>query len=150
MKEVINTVSAAAKRGSEGREDEPGTLRGPKEAGWSSRERATAMQRPGAEPYDGLLWRLQARQSTDSNDAMTLGITACERRAGATTVAASLALRAAELQLGPVLLVEANRRGSWLSKKWGLQEGPGLAQILAGEATYLECLQSGPAPQLEV
>jgi len=150
MNEFINTVSATAKRGNEAGDSEPDMLRGPNDASWTLRERATAVQRPGAEPYDGLLWRLQARQAADANESMTLGITACERRAGTTTVAASLALRAAELQLGPVLLVESNRRGSWLTKKWGLREGPGLAQLLAGEASYVECLQGGPAPQLEV
>jgi Mrp family chromosome partitioning ATPase len=150
MNEVIYTVSSSVKHGNETRDGEPETLRGAKAAGWLSRERSTAMQRAGAEPYDALLWRLQARHVADANEGLTLGVTACERRAGTTTVAASLALRAAELQLGPVLLVESNRRGSWLSKKWGLREGPGLAQLLAGEASYVECLQGGPAPQLEV
>jgi Mrp family chromosome partitioning ATPase len=150
MNKVISAISASAKRSDGSGESEPETMRGPKPTVWTGRERVTAAQRPGAEPYDALLWRLQARQSADSNEGMTLGITACERRAGTTTVAASLALRAAELQLGPVLLVEANRRGSWLSKKWRLNEGPGLAQLLASEANYVDCLQAGPAPQLEV
>jgi Mrp family chromosome partitioning ATPase len=150
MNEVINAISASGKRSDDTHVGEPETLRGPKPAGWTGRERATAAQRPGSEPYDALLWRLQARQAVDSSESMTLGITACERRAGTTTVVASLALRAAELQLGPVLLVEANRRGSWLSKKWKLSEGPGLSQLLASEASYVECLQAGPAPQLEV
>lgn len=150
MNEVMSTMSASAKRSDDSRAVESETLRGPKPLGLVGRERVAAAERPGAEPYDALLWRLQARQAADSNEGMTLGITACERRAGATTIAASLALRAAELQLGPVLLVEANRRGSWLSKKWKLSAGPGLAQLLANEASYVECLQAGPAPQLEV
>jgi Mrp family chromosome partitioning ATPase len=150
MNEVISAISASGKRPDDIREGEPETLRGPKPSGWTGRERATPVQRSGAEPYDALLWRLQARQAVDSTEGLTLGITACERRAGTTTVAASLALRAAELQLGPVLLVEANRRGSWLAKKWKLSDGVGLAQLLAGEASYVECLQAGPAPQLEV
>jgi Mrp family chromosome partitioning ATPase len=148
MNEIISAMSASRSDGV--REGEPETLRGPKPSGWTGRERATVAQRPGAEPFDALLWRLQARQAADANESMTLGITACERRAGTTTIAASLALRAAELQLGSILLVEGNRRGSWLAKKWKLSDRPGLAQLLAGEASYVECLQAGPAPQLEV
>jgi Mrp family chromosome partitioning ATPase len=129
---IPSVVAAAMKRAADQDAGEPDTVRGPQPAAWTTRERATAEKRAGSEPYDGLLWRLQARN------------------AGVTTVAANLALRAAELQLGPVLLVDATPTGSWLVKKWGLSAGPGLAQLLSGEASYGECLQNGPAPQLEV
>ncbi len=150
MNETIKTANAAAKRADDLEVGEPDTVRGPQPAAWTARERTTAEKRAGSEPYDGLLWRLQARQSSEANSAVTLGLISCERRAGVTTVAANLALRAAELQMGPVLLVEATSTGSWLAKKWGLSAAPGLAQLLSGEASYAECLQGGPAPQLEV
>src|SRR5262245_48104838 len=114
------------------------------------REVGTAMRRPGAEPYDGLLWRLQARQAAEADRAMTLGLIGCERRVGVTTVAANLAIRASELMLGPVLLVEAAAGGSRLSRLWRLAPGPGLAQLLSGEAAYADCIQPGPGPGLSV
>ncbi len=114
------------------------------------REASGVRQPRGAQPYDALLWRLEARQKADAPAAATLGLVGCERRCGVTTLAANLAVRAGELHLGPVLLVEANWEESRLSKLWRLAPGPGLADFLASEASYVECLRPGPAPNLEV
>jgi len=115
------------------------------------RARQTGVRQPrGAQPYDALLWRLQARQALESPAPVTLGLVGCERRSGVTTLAANLAVRASELQLGPALLVEANWEGPQLSKLWRLAPGPGLADFLAGQAAYGDCLRPGPAPGLEV
>lgn len=115
------------------------------------RKRISGVRQPrGAHPYDALLWRLQARQASEAPAPVMLGLVGCERRCGVTTLAANLAVRAGELHLGPVLLVEANWEGSRLSKMWKLPPGPGLADFLAGEAAYADCLRPGPAPDLEV
>jgi tyrosine-protein kinase Etk/Wzc len=103
-----------------------------------------------ADPYDALLWRLEARQASDAAGPTTLGLIGSERRAGVTTLIANLAVRAAQLQLGPVLLIEANWEGPRLGKMWRLPRGPGLAELLAGRASYAECLRTGPAPDLNV
>jgi Mrp family chromosome partitioning ATPase len=115
------------------------------------RRRISGVRQPrGAHPYDELLWRLQAQQSGDMSTPVTIGLVGSERRCGVTTLAANLAVRAGELHLGPVLLVEANWEGPRLSKMWRLPPGPGLADFLAGQASYVDCLRAGPAPDLEV
>ncbi|HYO23912.1 MAG TPA: hypothetical protein VEQ85_03100 [Lacipirellulaceae bacterium] len=106
--------------------------------------------RSAAGPYDALLWRLQARTGATAEKTITLGFTSCERRAGVTTVAANVATRAAELRMGPVLLVEATGGPSRLAKLWRLSAGPGLAQLLDSEAAFGDCLRPGPAPELTV
>ncbi len=111
---------------------------------------ATTPSRRGTEPYDAILWRLEARHAPESAKSTTLGLIGCERRVGVTTVAANLAVRASELQLGPVLLVETNATAPRLSKMWRLSAGPGLAQLLAGEASYADCVRPGPTPGLTV
>jgi len=103
-----------------------------------------------AEPFDALLWRLQARQSATAFTASTLGLVGCGERVGVTTLAANLAVRASELGLGPVLLVESETARPKLRKAWRLPAGPGLAELLSGEAGYADCVQAGPAADLEV
>lgn len=100
-------------------------------------------------PYDDLLWRLQSRHSAEAGP-LTIGLIGCDQRVGVTTIAANLAVRASELQLGPVLLVEADVRRPRLAKAWKLDRGPGLAELLSGEAAYGECLRLGPVDDLAV
>jgi tyrosine-protein kinase Etk/Wzc len=103
-----------------------------------------------ADPYDALLWRLEARQSSDAPGPVSIGLVGSERRTGVTTLVANLAVRAAQLQMGPVLLIEANWEGPRLARMWRLPRGPGLAELVAGKASYAECLRAGPVPGLNV
>jgi Mrp family chromosome partitioning ATPase len=129
---------------------EPTIVPGPHNPRLAARDVGSAPQRRGAEPYDALLWRLQARQAPDVVKSITLGIVGCAPRVGVSTVATNVAWRASELQLGPVLLVETSAGSVRRNSLWSLDTGPGLAQLLAGEATYAECLRPGPAPDLSV
>jgi Mrp family chromosome partitioning ATPase len=116
----------------------------------SPRDTTTVTRRRGAEPYDALLWRLQARQTPDAGRCVTLGLIGSERRVGVTTVATNLAVRASELQLGPVLLVETTPGKMGRNNLWSTDSGPGLAQLLAGDASYNECLRPGPGGDLSI
>lgn len=131
-------------------EIEPSIVPGPHNPRLVARDLGSVAQQRGAEPYDALLWRLQARQTPEAVKSTSLGLIGCDRRVGVSTVATNLALRASELQLGPVLLVETTFGGVRRSNFWSLDTGPGLAQLLAGEANYSECLRPGPAPDLSV
>jgi Mrp family chromosome partitioning ATPase len=91
------------------------------------------------------LWRLEARRTEELESGSTLGLLACQRGAGATTLAANLAVRASELQRGPVLLVETDPQRPRLAQRWRLPAGPGLSEVLAGDATLAECLREGPS-----
>ncbi len=71
---------------------------------------AGAPDRPGAEHYDTLLWRIAPRLETAGGMGLLLGLTSSDRQAGVSTVAANLAIRAADHKLGPVLLADCNFR----------------------------------------
>jgi Mrp family chromosome partitioning ATPase len=113
------------------------------------RSRGVKKRRDG-DPFDDLLWRLETQPATASGGARTLGFVGCEKRTGVTTLAANLAVRASELQLGPVLLVEAEGERSKLRKAWRLGPGPGLAELMSGAAAFSDCLYAGPSPSLHV
>jgi Mrp family chromosome partitioning ATPase len=109
--------------------------------------RRSRVKAPG--PYDDLLWRLQSRH-TPEGGALTIGLIGGDARAGVTTIASNLAVRASELNLGPVLIVEADVRRPRLAKTWKLERGPGLVDLLRGEASYSACLRPGPVENLAV
>jgi tyrosine-protein kinase Etk/Wzc len=106
-------------------------------------------KRRGAGPFDALLWRLQSQEGTD-RDSLAVGLIGCESGTGVSTLAANLAVRASELQLGPVLLIEADAERPRIATSWTLASGPGLSELLAGEASFADCLRKGPAPGLHV
>ena len=118
-------------------------------AGTATNRTRSAEPRRGAQPYDALLWRLQSRQA-DGVDSIALGLIGCEDRAGVTTIATNLAVRASELGLGPVLLIEADSKRPRVAGAWRLANSAGLADALAGRATLADCSRPGPAVGLQV
>jgi tyrosine-protein kinase Etk/Wzc len=148
----INGAHAVGQQTSAARESDGGSSRVAHDGAPASRRpRPAVVKQPRrADPYDALLWRLEARQSSDAAGPLSIGLVGSERRTGVTTVAANLAVRAAQLQMGPVLLIEANWEGPRLARIWRLPRGPGLAELVAGKASYSECLRAGPVPDLNV
>jgi Mrp family chromosome partitioning ATPase len=102
---------------------------------------ATVCQRPGAEFFDALLRRLFDERGYDDGVAYLLGITACARQSGVSTVVANLAIRAADHGLGPVLVIDANAHHPNLHRLIGAKSGPGLAEVLAGQASIRTAAQ---------
>jgi Mrp family chromosome partitioning ATPase len=92
-------------------------------------------QRPGAEFFDALLWRLFDQRGNDDGAGFLLGVTSCVRQSGVSTVTSNLAIRAADHGLGPVLLIDANAQHPHLHRLVGAKSGPGLAEVLAGQAS---------------
>ena len=90
-----------------------------------------------ASVYESILWRLNARQS--SNQTMALGITGCQSRSGTSTLATKLALQANMQQAGRVLLIDANLNSPTIKKVLKLQPNAGLYDILSGEIAPREC-----------
>ena len=88
-------------------------------------------RRRGADAYDTLLWRLQPRlgESRVKSDGagFLVGVTACDRKAGVSTVAANLAIRAADHQMRPVLLIDSacQQPADYHSIRRGLRSSPG-------------------------
>jgi Mrp family chromosome partitioning ATPase len=106
--------------------------------------------RIGAEYYDSLLWRIEARRSHDDATGFLLGFTSSDRRAGVSTVAANLAIRAADHGLGPVLLADCNFCHPTLHALFRLKRTVGMADILAGQATLDACVQPTPIAGLQL
>src|SRR5688572_970263 len=85
-------------------------------------------------PYCQALVNRLALASGSVETPHSLGITACARRAGVSTIASGLA----ELVAGGgqrALLIDANWARPSLSRRYGVAPAPGLWDLLAGEAT---------------
>jgi polysaccharide biosynthesis transport protein len=68
---------------------------------------------------------------------------------GKTTIALSLAFSAA-LSHQRVLVMDCDLRHSWTSKYFNLTEGPGLTDLLLGQATAEQAFRRGPIPQMSI
>jgi protein-tyrosine kinase len=106
--------------------------------------------RRGAEQYDMLLWRLHSVWKEQSAVGFIVGVMNCGRRCGGTTLAANLAIRAADHHMGPVLLIDANHRHPQLRELIRVDRGAGLADILAARATVAQCAQHTSVQELDV
>lgn len=110
---------------------------------------AMTQRRRGADYYDTILWRVRP-QVMEPATGFTLGVTSCNRRAGVSTVAANLAIRAADHQLTPTLLVDANLIHPRQERSFRLYDAPGLADILAGECEVEEGIHPSGVSGLSV
>lgn len=95
--------------------------------------------RRGSTEYDLLLGRL-LQQSGHYSTGLFIGFAGCHRRAGVSTITANIAIRAADLQNGSVLLVEANTDYPRQRRHFGIVEGPGLVEVLGGSVALDEAI----------
>lgn len=112
-------------------------------------------RRRGADAYDTLLWRLHPRLEEgldrDSGGAgFLVGVTSCDRKAGTSTVAANLAIRAADHQMRPVLLIDGSAARPAVARQFRLRGSLGLADALAGSCSINEAIHETPVDGLEV
>ncbi len=90
--------------------------------------------------YDTLLWRLRSRMDAETTGGYVIAVTSCARRSGVSTVAANLAIRAADHHMAPVLLVDANMRYARQHRVFRLKEKQGLADVLTGNCLPSEAI----------
>lgn len=107
-------------------------------------------RRRGAAYFDTILWRLRSRADEVNGTGHLVGVTGCTRRSGTSTVAANMAIRAADHGMTPTLLVDANFRHPRQRQLMRTRKGPGLAEILAGRASVAEAVQATQAAGLSV
>ncbi len=111
-------------------------------------------RRRGADAYDTLLWRLQPRleESRVKSDGagFLVGVTACDRKAGVSTVAANLAIRAADHQMRPVLLIDSACQQPTVGRKFRLRDALGLSDALAGRCSIVEAIHQTSVDGLDV
>lgn len=105
--------------------------------------------RRGSSEYDLLLGRL-LQQSGHYGSGLFLGFAGCHRRTGVSTIAANIAIRAADLQSGSVLLVEANTDYPHQRRHFGIVEGPGLVEVLGGSVALDEAIVPTRVPGLSL
>jgi protein-tyrosine kinase len=122
----------------------------PSAARASAASAATVYQRPGAEYFDALLWRLFDRREDGDGVGYLLGVTGCARQSGVSTVTANLAIRAADHGLGPVLVIDANDQHPKLRHLFGGKAGLGVADVLAGNAPLAAAVQPTRVPGLQL
>lgn len=95
------------------------------------------------EYYVALLRQVRKSQNGEAGAAMAVGVTACGRSAGASTVAANLAVAASRTARDPVLLIDANIEAPAVQRAFNLVAGPGMTDLLVGDADLDDCLHPG-------
>jgi Mrp family chromosome partitioning ATPase len=98
--------------------------------------------RLGAEYFDNLLWRIESLRLARGSAGFLLGLTGCDPRAGVSTVAANLAIRAADHGRGRVLLADVNIHRPGLHKLFRSKQAAGLADVLIGQAKFEDCIHT--------
>lgn len=114
------------------------------------KNRRSATRRRGAEPYDTLLWRLQPLLEGDRGFGSLVAVIGAEPGVGTTTVAANLAIRAADHRLSPTLIVDCNAAKPRLGRHFRVAKGPGFAEVLAGEVSLADTTQATVVAGLDV
>lgn len=94
----------------------------------------------GNDRIDAILLRLDRVRSEKSLSTIVIGVAACEPNAGVSTIAGCLAVRAAEMQFGNVLLVDGNFARARQHKNFKSKNKCGLADVLYRGATVDEAV----------
>jgi capsular exopolysaccharide synthesis family protein len=103
------------------------------------------------ERYLALVWQVLAADSHAGDDShRAVGVTSSLEAEGTSTVAANMAVTAAGLNAGPVLLVDANNYKPNLHRIFGVDGDVGLQNTLTGELTPLECITPSPVANLSL
>ncbi|HEY1598089.1 MAG TPA: CpsD/CapB family tyrosine-protein kinase [Pirellulales bacterium] len=91
------------------------------------------------EPFRALAQRLRAVGESSGNVLKTVGVTSCSRGTGVSAMAANLAIGAAEVGDGPVLLVDLNVANPAQAGIFGMAGNLGLYDALSGAAPPSDC-----------
>ncbi len=102
------------------------------------------------ERYLALIRQFLATDAFASSGSRVLGVTSCLEGEGTSTVAANIALTAAGLDAGPVLLIDANDAKPSLHSMFGVNARVGFQNALSGELSPLECVTSSPVERLSL
>lgn len=90
--------------------------------------------------YEALVRRVNGMTAWNGQTPLAVGVTSCKPREGTSTVAANLAIAAANVARTPVLLVDANADRPSLSKTFRIQHSDGLMDALLGNADAFSCV----------
>lgn len=99
---------------------------------------------------DSILLRLNAIRSETTDNRLVVGVSSANRKSGVSTIAGKLAVRAAEMAMGRILLIDGNLSTPSIGKMFGIRRKEGLANILSTEVEISELLQNGVVDGLHV
>ena len=101
--------------------------------------------------YVSLVRQISSLEPTNHDPlSRVVGVTSSLPSEGTTTVAANIALTAAGLDNGPVLLVDANDAKPSLHRKFRMRMRLGLQNALSGEHSALECVTPSQIERLSL
>ncbi len=93
-------------------------------------EKSTSANQMGNDRIDAILLRLDRIRSENSLSTIVIGVAALEPNTGVSTIAGCLAVRAAEMQFGNILLVDGNFARARQHKNFKSKAKYGLADVL--------------------
>lgn len=99
---------------------------------------------------DSILLRLNAVRAKQSDHRLVVGVSSPNRKSGVSTVTGKLAVRAAELAMGRILLIDANFNAPQQAQNFRIRNQDGLADILSREVEIPELLHNGTVDGLHV
>jgi capsular exopolysaccharide synthesis family protein len=101
--------------------------------------------------YAALVRRLRSNGSGWTGATpRVIGVTSCLTGEGVSTVAANLAVAAANVSSGPVLLVDANAHQPSVHKIFQVRAELGLTDAITGNRSAFECLVEAPISRLSL
>jgi protein-tyrosine kinase len=103
-----------------------------------------------AEKYQSLVHWIGLSSQATSVEGKTIGVTGCARYAGVSTVAANLAVAAAQSCDRPVLLLDLSCTRPLLATRLGMTGDMGLREALARDSGRGECVKETRIPNLSL
>jgi len=100
--------------------------------------------------YDAILRRIHSLTDNVTGSLKTIGITACARGAGVSTVASNLAIVAAQSQMESVLLIDTNYDHPSLHRNFGIDLAPGFAELFNEHNELKHYIHKSPFPKLDI
>lgn len=110
--------------------------------------RRAALDKPVAEQYHALIQRLRAVKNGNDSSAASIGVSSCDHGAGASTIAANLAMAATQETDGAVLLLDLTGTRPELAARLGVAEELGLSRALASDSDPVQCAVASPITNL--
>lgn len=98
-----------------------------------------------SEEYLGLVEQIRSKTTLMPRESLSVGVTSSLSGEGVSTIAANLALAAALDDDARVLVIDAHMARPKIGRSFGAKKGPGLADVLEGQACLDECIQTGAA-----
>ncbi len=103
-----------------------------------------------SEGFRALAQRLSTMRDRDGRVLNTIGVTSCSTGAGVSSIAANLAIGAADIGAGPILIIDLNTSSPSQAAMFGLTGKLGLEDALSRTLPLVDCPRETGIPQLSL